>query len=96
MRILLVLALSIVLAGAFLYVLDNLGLWQRRRACSFCRKTIDDVRILIAARRVMICDECVDACGDVIVHQAADATRPREREEAGRPGRVVRFAPRST
>jgi hypothetical protein len=96
MRILLVLALPIVIAGALLYLRNNLGSWQRRRACSFCRKTIDDVRILISAPRVTICDECVNACGDVIVHHAGDATRPREREEPGRTGRVVRFVPRST
>jgi ATP-dependent protease Clp ATPase subunit len=36
--------------------------------CSFCNKSQDDVRKLIAGPRVLICDECVDVCVDIIAH----------------------------
>ncbi|MGH7804402.1 MAG: ClpX C4-type zinc finger protein [Candidatus Binatia bacterium] len=97
MRILLLLALPIGLAGLFVYLRNNVfpALGSPGRTCSFCRKTIDDVRILISAPRVAICDECVDACGDVVVRHAADASRPRKPQAAERTGRVVPFASRS-
>jgi ATP-dependent Clp protease ATP-binding subunit ClpX len=34
--------------------------------CSFCGKTQDQVRKLIAGPGVYICDECVDLCGEII------------------------------
>ena len=36
--------------------------------CSFCGKSQHDVRKLIAGPDVMICDECVALCNDVIEH----------------------------
>src|SRR5438034_173449 len=38
--------------------------------CSFCGKSQDEVRKLIAGPTVYICDECIDPCNDII----ADAT----------------------
>ena len=34
--------------------------------CSFCQKTADQVRKLIAGPAVFICDECVDVCNQII------------------------------
>src|ERR1700740_797260 len=34
--------------------------------CSFCGKSQDEVRKLIAGRTVYICDECIDLCNDII------------------------------
>lgn len=34
--------------------------------CSFCGKTRDEVRKLIAGPTVYICDECIDLCNDII------------------------------
>jgi hypothetical protein len=34
--------------------------------CSFCNKTEEDVRKLIAGPTVYICDECVDVCVDIL------------------------------
>lgn len=34
--------------------------------CSFCGKSRHDVRVLIAGPTVFICDECVEACNDVL------------------------------
>ena len=34
--------------------------------CSFCNKTQDQVRKLIAGPNAYICDECVDICAEII------------------------------
>ena len=34
--------------------------------CSFCGKTQDEVRKLIAGPTVYICDECIDLCNDIV------------------------------
>ncbi len=34
--------------------------------CSFCGKTQDQVRKLIAGPTVYICDECIELCNDII------------------------------
>lgn len=34
--------------------------------CSFCGKTSNEVKFLIAGPAVYICDECVDLCVDII------------------------------
>jgi ATP-dependent Clp protease ATP-binding subunit ClpX len=55
-------------------------------ACSFCGKSQDEVRKLIAGPTVFICDECVHLCSDVVDEHA---TRDRLRAE-----RVVSTTPR--
>jgi ATP-dependent Clp protease ATP-binding subunit ClpX len=37
--------------------------------CSFCGKSQDEVRKLIAGPSVFICDECVDLCNDIITEE---------------------------
>ncbi len=37
--------------------------------CSFCNKSQDDVRKLIAGPAVYICDECVEVCNDIIADE---------------------------
>ena len=44
--------------------------------CSFCGKSQDEVRKLIAGPNVYICDECVDLCNDIL-------ERESEQESAG-------------
>ena len=39
---------------------------KRQLKCSFCGKTQDQVRRLIAGPNVYICDECVELCDDII------------------------------
>ena len=39
---------------------------DRKLRCSFCKKTQDQVRKLIAGPDVYICDECVDICAEII------------------------------
>ena len=38
--------------------------------CSFCGKTKDDVKKLIAGPAVHICDACVDACNSILADDA--------------------------
>ncbi len=57
-----------------------------RLACSFCGKTQDEVRKLIAGPTVYICDECVALCSDIVDEHA---TRDRMRTQ-----RVVSTTPR--
>jgi hypothetical protein len=44
--------------------------------CSFCGKTQDQVRTLVAGPKVYICDECVDLCNDIIFSRAPSVIRP--------------------
>ena len=37
--------------------------------CSFCGKTEQEVRKLIAGPKAMICDECVGLCNDILTSE---------------------------
>jgi ATP-dependent Clp protease ATP-binding subunit ClpX len=37
--------------------------------CSFCGKTQDEVRKLVAGPSVYICDECVELCNDILTEE---------------------------
>lgn len=43
--------------------------------CSFCMKSQEDVRQLIAGPSVYICDECVEICNDIIAADTEAAER---------------------
>jgi hypothetical protein len=52
--------------------------------CSFCGKSQDDVRKLIAGPTVYICDECVDVCVDIIADdRVAEVARARQAAVTG-------------
>lgn len=40
--------------------------------CSFCNKSQDDVRKLVAGPNVYICDECVQLCNDILIEELED------------------------
>lgn len=44
--------------------------------CSFCGKSQNEVRKLIAGPSVFICDECVDLCNDIIREEIQETTAP--------------------
>jgi ATP-dependent Clp protease ATP-binding subunit ClpX len=55
--------------------------------CSFCNRTQDEVRKLIAGPSVYICDECIDLCNDIIAEEVeqderlgGDSAIPRPKE----------------
>src|SRR5262249_19471179 len=39
--------------------------------CSFCGKSQEEVRRLIAGPAAYICDECIDLCNDIILEEGA-------------------------
>jgi len=42
--------------------------------CSFCQKTQDEVKKLVAGPSVYICDECVDLCNDILTEELEDVS----------------------
>src|SRR5690349_3292742 len=46
---------------------------DRHSRCSFCGKSRDEVRKLIAGPTVYICDECVNLCNDIIAEDWEEA-----------------------
>lgn len=49
-----------------------------RLKCSFCGKTQDQVKKLIAGPEVYICDECVDLCNEILDEEFLDAGEKEE------------------
>jgi ATP-dependent Clp protease ATP-binding subunit ClpX len=47
--------------------------------CSFCGKTQDEVRKLVAGPSVYICDECVDLCNDILTEELEDTSTKTNR-----------------
>ena len=39
--------------------------------CSFCGKSQDEVKKLIAGPTVYICDECIELCNDIMLEEGA-------------------------
>ncbi len=53
--------------------------------CSFCGKSQDQVRKLIAGPGVYICDECIDLCNEILDEELVDSQgNPRQNNEAHR------------
>ena len=47
--------------------------------CSFCGKTQDEVRKLVAGPSVYICDECVDLCNDILTEELSETASHTKR-----------------
>ena len=47
--------------------------------CSFCGKSQDEVRKLIAGPSVYVCDECVELCNDIIRDELAEDEKSLDR-----------------
>ena len=56
--------------------------------CSFCGKSQNDVRKLIAGPSVFICDECVDLCNDIIREEILDQDRPEAEDHLPTPKEI--------
>src|ERR1700704_6604542 len=58
--------------------------------CSFCGKSQDQVRRLIAGPgAVYICDECVDLCREIIDEETGSAATPAAHKGTGTTGQRV-------
>jgi NAD-dependent dihydropyrimidine dehydrogenase PreA subunit len=42
--------------------------------CSFCNKSSDEVRKIIAGRTACICDECIEVCEDIVADESSSRT----------------------
>ena len=51
---------------------------EQKLHCSFCEKSQDDVRKLIAGPTAHICDECVAVCVDIIADNARWSAAPAD------------------
>jgi len=59
--------------------------------CSFCNKTQNEVRKLIAGPSVFICDECVELCNDIILEEAQASARTDIRTDLPTPAGIKSF-----
>jgi ATP-dependent Clp protease ATP-binding subunit ClpX len=59
--------------------------------CSFCNKTQNEVRKLIAGPSVFICDECVELCNDIILEEAQASARTDIRTDLPTPAAIKSF-----
>ena len=56
-----------------------------RLRCSFCGKTQDQVKKLIAGPEVYICDECVELCNEILEEEFLEATDETAKEKKSAP-----------
>ena len=59
--------------------------------CSFCEKTQDEVRKLVAGPGVFICDECVELCNDILSEELEQRGAFRERFNIPAPKEILAF-----
>ncbi len=58
--------------------------------CSFCGKSQDQVRKLIAGPEVYICDECIGLCNEIILEEL-DEEAPMELKNVLKPKEIAKF-----
>src|SRR5512142_1711163 len=58
--------------------------------CSFCGKSQDEVRKLIAGPTVFICDECIELCNDIVAEEW-DEERAGSLPKLPKPAEIKRF-----
>ncbi|MCB0359332.1 MAG: AAA family ATPase, partial [Bdellovibrionales bacterium] len=56
--------------------------------CSFCDKTQDEVRKLVAGPNVYICDECVELCNDILGEELGAAVAESMSEDLPTPREI--------
>jgi len=56
--------------------------------CSFCGKSQDEVKKLIAGPSVYICDECVSLCNEIIQEEYQEREKKKERDFALKPQEI--------
>ena len=59
--------------------------------CSFCNRTQEEVRKLIAGPSVYICDECIDLCNDIIAEEVDQEETPSSSSKIPRPKEIKAF-----
>ena len=64
---------------------------NRHFTCSFCGKSQDQVRRLLAGNGVYICDECVELCADIIERELAEYNDQEFDEKLPRPREIKAY-----
>lgn len=59
--------------------------------CSFCHKTQEQVRKLIAGPNVYICDECIELCSDIIEEEFQDFEEEIDLQNVPKPKEICEF-----
>jgi ATP-dependent Clp protease ATP-binding subunit ClpX len=59
--------------------------------CSFCNRTQDEVRKLIAGPSVYICDECIELCNDIIAEEFDSEGEAEQHTEVPKPKEIKAF-----
>jgi ATP-dependent Clp protease ATP-binding subunit ClpX len=59
--------------------------------CSFCGKSQDEVRKLIAGPTVYICDECIDLCNDIIAEECDQEDSLAKSSAVPKPAEIKRI-----
>ncbi|MBX7139333.1 MAG: ATP-dependent Clp protease ATP-binding subunit ClpX [Oligoflexia bacterium] len=59
--------------------------------CSFCNRTQEEVRKLIAGPSVYICDECIDLCNDIIAEEVDQEETVGTQSRVPRPKEIKAF-----
>lgn len=59
--------------------------------CSFCNRTQEEVRKLIAGPNVYICDECIELCNDIIAEEVEQEELTSVDSEVPRPKEIKEF-----
>jgi ATP-dependent Clp protease ATP-binding subunit ClpX len=59
--------------------------------CSFCNRTQEEVRKLIAGPNVYICDECIDLCNDIIADEVGSETQLQSSSKVPKPKEIKTF-----
>lgn len=59
--------------------------------CSFCNRTQEEVRKLIAGPSVYICDECIDLCNDIIAEEVESEDEFSEESGVPKPKEIKSF-----
>ena len=58
---------------------------KKQLKCSFCGKTQDQVKRLVAGPGVYICDECIELCSEIISEEFEEASVDLYLEEIPKP-----------
>ena len=69
----------------------NSGSNNKTLYCSFCGKSQNEVKKLIAGPSVFVCDECIDLCNDIIREEAQDKPNPTESKKLPKPREIAAF-----
>jgi len=67
---------------------ENKSQGDSKLYCSFCGKSQDEVRKLIAGPSVFICDECVDLCNDIITEEIQEAEEASDEDRLPTPAEI--------